>query len=458
MQAPSGKRQVIPTLVKIGNEYVKRQNMYDMETGERSVFDSEFDGSQHSGAFAPRERPVAPAGTAAAQPQPKVATVPREPREVSVAETRRMANNEALRAEKAATLAKRAVFFHAHKARIAHFVDAPVLASLAEAASRAPAPPARRPLLCQPEDIDGGEMRDYQLAGIDWLSDAVERCGLSPILGDEMGLGKTLQTIALMAHLKYTCGLSGACLVVCPLSVLSTWCAELKRWCGKMRVVKLHSSDPAERERLKANVLEQVGLYDVVVTTYEMAKSPAMRSCLVQKIHWRLLVLDEGHVIKNADTDISQTVRRMHFVNCVLLTGTPLQNNLTELWALLNFLYPEVFPSASVFDEGFSITNAKLSTRTLDEAHLLLQLLMIRRLKESVATALPPKLETLVTCPLAEAQLFWYRRLLLKDSSILTSVEAADATASGGGSTAVAPAAEAGGAKYKSLMNLLMQL
>ena len=218
------------------------------------------------------------------------------------------------------------------------------------------------------------------------------------------GLGKTLQTISLIAHLKYGLRLGGACLVVSPLSVLSTWCAELKRWAPSLRCVKLHSSDPSERERLKAVVLDEVGSYDVVVTTYEMVKSAALRSVLVQKIHWRLLVLDEGHVLKNTETEISQTVRKMHFVSALLLTGTPLQNNLTELWALLNLLYPEVFTTATVFDEGFSIQHAKLSSETLEEAHKLLQLLMLRRLKENVVATLPPKLETLVSCPLAEAQ------------------------------------------------------
>ncbi|EOD41894.1 hypothetical protein EMIHUDRAFT_60956 [Emiliania huxleyi CCMP1516] len=174
------------------------------------------------------------------------------------------------------------------------------------------------------------------------MVDQIDRRGLSPILGDEMGLGKTLQTIAVIAHLKFGLKQPGASLVVCPLSVLSTWCAELKRWCPSLRTIKLHSSDVAERERLKTQIGETIGEYDVVVTTYEM-------------VHWRLLVLDEGHVLKNVETEIAQTVRKMHFVSALLLTGTPLQNNLTELWALLNLLYPDTFPEAAVFDEGFNL-------------------------------------------------------------------------------------------------------
>ena len=142
-----------------------------------------------------------------------------------------------------------------------------------------------------------------------------------------------------MAHARK---LAGAALVVCPLSVFSTWCAELKRWAPSLRVVKLHSSDPAERERLRGRVLEEVGGYDVVVTTYEMAKSPAVQTQLASRSWWRYLVIDEGHVIKNDASQISQAVRRFHFSNALLLTGTPLQNNLHELWALLNFLYPDL--------------------------------------------------------------------------------------------------------------------
>ena len=133
-------------------------------------------------------------------------------------------------------------------------------------------------------------------------------------------------------------------------------------------------------------------------------------------MHWRLVVLDEGHLIKNADTEISQTVRKMHFVSALLLTGTPLQNNLTELWSLLNFLFPDVFTSTEVFDEAFNLSQGKVDAAVLEHARSLLKVLMLRRLKETVAKALPPKLETVVNCPLAECQLFWYRRLLLKDS------------------------------------------
>ena len=448
----SGKRKIVPTMVKVGREYVKRQNLYDMETGERSIFDSEYDGRRDA-AFAPVDRAAhSVSATSTAKSAPKAAAKAPAAREVSAAEKRRVANNDAIRADAAVLAERRAHFFAAHAETIAPFVEPSVLRSVQATANAAGTPPARRALLSQPESVSGGEMRDYQLVGLDWLVDSYERHGLCPILGDEMGLGKTLQTIAFLAYLKHELKAEGASLVVCPLSVLSTWTSELGRWCPSLRTVKLHSSDPAERERLKDVVLNQIGSYDVVVTTYEMVKSPLLRTALVQKVHWRMLVLDEGHIIKSVETDISATVRKMHFASALLLTGTPLQNNLTELWALLNFLYPDVFTTSDVFDAGFNISDGVADAETMNAAHHVLQLLMLRRLKESVAAEMPPKLETLVTCPLADAQLFWYRRLLLKDSSVLRTVEA-NGTDSLGDGDAPAPTA-----KYKTLMNLLMQV
>ena len=299
-----------------------------------------------------------------------------QPRQQSAAEKRRLQMNEALRRDQAEMVQRRARFFHENRARIEPFCEPKVLASLAKAAAAAPPMPPKRPLDEQPDSVVGGEMRDYQLVGLDWMADSCERHGLSPILGDEMGLGKTLQTISVIAHMARARKLPGAALVVCPLSVLSTWCAELKRWAPSLRAIKLHSSDTTERERLRSRLIEEVGEYDVVVTTYEMVKSPALQGVLVQKVHWRLVVLDEGHVLKNSETEISKTVRKMHFVHALLLTGTPLQNNLTELWALLNLLYPEVFTTKDGFDEAFNIGQGRLEGDTLRHAHQLLQLLV----------------------------------------------------------------------------------
>ena len=296
------------------------------------------------------------------------------------------------------------------------------------------------------------------------------------------GLGKTLQTIAFLAHLKFVRGLAGPSLVVCPLSVLSSWMVECKRFCPALRAVKLHSSDLAERERLKRS-LRDPNRYDLVVTTYEMAKSPTMASCLAGGTWWRYVVLDEGHVLKNEGSEISRAVRRLHFGGALLLTGTPLQNDLHELWALLNFLHPELLPSSAAFDAAFRLEGGgggggsssaqgggaargaggkgggKVDSAALRRAHELLRPLMLRRVKADVERQLPPKLETKILCPLSECQLFWYKRLLLRGSEALDELERqASAASGGGGGGGGAVATQAATGAWKRLQSLLMQL
>ena len=147
-------------------------------------------------------------------------------------------------------------------------------------------------------------MRPYQVAGLNWLAN-LDQNGINGILADEMGLGKTLQTIAFLAHLKFDLGVPGPHLVVAPLSVLSSWMTELKRFCPELRTVKLHSSDAEERKRLIASLSEGSTEYDVVVTTYEMAKSPNVTGVLAYRTWWRYLVVDEGHILKNDMSQVS---------------------------------------------------------------------------------------------------------------------------------------------------------
>jgi SWI/SNF-related matrix-associated actin-dependent regulator of chromatin subfamily A member 5 len=117
-----------------------------------------------------------------------------------------------------------------------------------------------------------------------------------------------------------------------------------------MRAVRLHSSDAKERERLRRELLKDLKSVDCVVTTYEMATSSAFSSALLARIHWRYLVLDEGHKVKNDGTLVHQALSRVHRQSTLLLTGTPVQNNLHELFALLSFLYPHVFTLSAAFD------------------------------------------------------------------------------------------------------------
>ena len=140
-----------------------------------------------------------------------------------------------------------------------------------------------------------------------------------------------------------------------------------------------------------------------------MAKSKLEHE-ITARCHWRCVVLDEGHIIKNEKTDISRVVRKLHCATKLLLTGTPLQNDLGELWGLLNWLYPAAFPDKDPFKKAYDLGRRVVDADALQAAQKMLSRLMLRRMKADVAKGLPPKLETVVQCPLAPQQLFWSAR------------------------------------------------
>jgi SWI/SNF-related matrix-associated actin-dependent regulator of chromatin subfamily A member 5 len=252
------------------------------------------------------------------------------------------------------------------------------------------------PLASQP-DIVVTPLRDYQMIGLEWMVLMHSR-GLPFVLGDEMGLGKTLQTIALIAHLRENVeGHAGPTLVVCPLSVLYSWCAELDKHAPTLKHFRFHSSCPKEREVQKHTMLHDVLSYDVVVTTYDMVKNPLLAN-LLSHTHFNLCVLDEGHVIKSMTSLIAESVRRIHCQCRVVLTGTPLQNNLVELYAILNYLYPQYFTTPQRFESAFDIGHNRIDPDMLLKANRLLKLFMIRRLKDEVEKLMPKKIETKVRC------------------------------------------------------------
>lgn len=164
-----------------------------------------------------------------------------------------------------------------------------------------------------------GSMREYQLAGLNWMVN-MHRKGMPMILGDEMGLGKTFQTISLLSYMKETEGRSGPSLVICPLSVIYSWCSEISKWAPGLNFLRFHGSDVDERMELKKSIIENPNRFDVIVTTYDMTSRPDMQS-LWSRIYFNYVVLDEGHIIKNHQTQISQAVRRLHYESTLILTG-----------------------------------------------------------------------------------------------------------------------------------------
>ncbi len=164
-------------------------------------------------------------------------------------------------------------------------------------------------------------------------------------------VGKTLQTISFLAWLRQYRGIVGPYLIVCPLNVLDTWCGEVKRWCPTFRVVRFHGSEKVRNEIMSEQMI--FGQFDVVVTTYETLVVAA--SSLKHRWIWSYVIVDEAQRCKNENSLLAVALRGLPHVGRLLLTGTPLQNNMHELWSLLNFLYPVHFEESTPFDKVFDL-------------------------------------------------------------------------------------------------------
>jgi SWI/SNF-related matrix-associated actin-dependent regulator of chromatin subfamily A member 5 len=260
-----------------------------------------------------------------------------------------------------------------------------------------------------------GEMRGYQIHGLNWLIKLYDN-GISGILADEMGLGKTLQTLSLLGYLFHMRGIKGPHLVIAPKSTLANWVKEVRRWVPTLNVLKLLGSKE-ERVEQRNQILE--GNFNILVTSYEMA---IIEKATLRKIPWYYLVIDEAHRIKNEKSVLSIVVRLFDTHCRLLLTGTPLQNNLHELWALLNFLLPEVFGSSNDFDEWFDIKGSDPAA-VIQKLHKILRPFLLRRLKSDVEKELPPKKEIRLYVGLSQMQKEWYRNILKKDFATITVTE-----------------------------------
>ncbi|KNC76034.1 hypothetical protein SARC_11453, partial [Sphaeroforma arctica JP610] len=269
-----------------------------------------------------------------------------------------------------------------------------------------------------------------------------------------MGLGKTLQTIALLGTLKMEYNIGGPHLVVVPMSVLSNWMTEFKRFCPSLKTLRYHTASDAEKALMRKEIAYKSprGLLDVVVTTYEVVAGEFRRgrSGLFSQ-RWRYVVVDEAHKVKNHESQISMACRTLTRNHTLFLTGTPLQNNLSECWALLHCMQPDIFQKADVFDNAFDASDVTTTDLALvDHVWQLLKLLVLRRRKKEIDLALPPKRELRLLCPLSEQQSFWYKRLLLAHAHHL---------ASNGHDTEKAADEEGEGREpLPKLSNLMMQL
>ncbi|CEG70965.1 hypothetical protein RMATCC62417_06772 [Rhizopus microsporus] len=277
----------------------------------------------------------------------------------------------------------------------------------------------------QPALVTGGVLRDYQLAGVEWLISLWEN-GLNGILADEMGLGKTLQTISFIAHLK-SMKVAGPYLIVAPLSTLANWVNEFKRFTPTINVLLYHGTKEERQHMINRKMSKKKETsfeFPVIVTSYEIVMNDRK---YLQRYNWKYIVVDEGHRIKNMNCRLIRELKSYASANRLLLTGTPLQNNLAELWSLLNFLLPDIFDDLDMFQSWFDfsdINNKSGQDRIIKEEeedkivtslHTILKPFLLRRLKTDVEHSLPKKKEYLLYAPLTQPQKNLYDAIIKRD-------------------------------------------
>jgi len=289
--------------------------------------------------------------------------------------------------------------------------------------------------LTQPKMLQGGYLKDYQLAGVRWLVSLHEN-NLNGILADEMGLGKTIQALALLAHLVEEKGLNGPFMITVPLSTLSNWANEAAKWTPGLTRVIYKGTHAARKQIFKEEVASLQ--FNVLITTHEFVLKD--KSSL-RKVAWEYIIVDEGHRVKNAQSKLAQTLGTVYESRRrLLLTGTPLQNNLQELWSLLNFLLPSVFNSLDSFDSWFNKPFTAFRTQSgsdleqesdvesgflsqeerlliVHRLHEVLRPFMLRRVKQQVLQQLPEKVERVLRCNLSGWQRKIYRAIDSKGAS-----------------------------------------
>lgn len=260
--------------------------------------------------------------------------------------------------------------------------------------------------------LTGGRLKSFQLKGIKWLISLWQN-GLNGILADQMGLGKTIQTIGLLAHLKGM-GMHGPFLICAPLSTVANWVGEINRWVPTMNVLLYHGyRDERVTLRSKHMPLTVTPSFPIIVTSYEVAMNDRKFLC---KYKWKYIVVDEGHRLKNFDCKLLRELKQMHADNTLLLTGTPLQNNLPELWSLLNFILPQIFTSLQEFQSWFDFSGKNSNgmhheevddqrrLKVINKLHLILRPFLLRRLKEEVEKSLPLKKEIILYASMSDHQ------------------------------------------------------
>lgn len=291
----------------------------------------------------------------------------------------------------------------------------------------------------------GGTLKEYQVKGLQWMISLYNN-NLNGILADEMGLGKTIQTISLITYLIEKKQQPGPYLVIVPLSTLTNWNNEFEKWAPS--VVKITYKGPPNARKQQQQQIRW-GQFQVLLTTYEFIIKDRP---VLSKIKWLHMIVDEGHRMKNANSKLSSTITQYYTTRYrLILTGTPLQNNLPELWALLNFVLPTIFKSVKSFDEWFNTPFANTGGQdkmelteeeqllVIKRLHKVLRPFLLRRLKKDVEKDLPDKQERVIKCNFSSLQAKLYKQLVTHNKLMVSDAK--------GGKMAM-----------RGLSNMLMQL
>ncbi|KAJ1969607.1 ATP-dependent DNA helicase Hrp3 [Dispira parvispora] len=296
----------------------------------------------------------------------------------------------------------------------------------------------------QPKYLVGGELRDYQLTAINWMGSLWSR-NENGILADEMGLGKTIQTISFISYLFHSLHVYGPCLVVVPLSTIMAWEREFQKWAPDINTIA-YIGDNRSRQAIRqfefyvpdqgqdgrpvypdsryaptlAQELADVRqhqpklLFNVLLTTYELVIKD---QAVLGDIRWAFMAVDEAHRLKNSQSLLSETLRSFQITNSLLVTGTPLQNSVKELYSLCNFLMPDKFSDREHAYFDFQVGDA--DPDKIRELHQRLRPYMLRRLKKEVEKSMPQKIERILRVELAPLQVHYYRNILTRNYQAL---------------------------------------
>ncbi|KAM9735348.1 chromodomain-helicase-DNA-binding protein 1 [Menidia menidia] len=273
------------------------------------------------------------------------------------------------------------------------------------------------PMKKQPSYIggDGLELRDYQLDSLNWMAHSWSK-GNSCILADEMGLGKTIQTISFLNYLFHEHQLYGPFLLVVPLSTVTSWQREIHLWAPLMNIV-VYLGDISSRNMIRTHEWMHMHSkrlkFNILLTTYEILLKD---KSFLGSVNWAFIGVDEAHRLKNDDSLLYKTMIDFKSNHRLLITGTPLQNSLKELWSLLHFIMPEKFHSWELFEDE----HGKGRDSGYTSLHKELEPFLLRRVKKDVEKSLPAKVEQILRVEMTAIQKQYYKWILTRNYKALS--------------------------------------